>query len=148
MRLHELIDSNGANRPKRRLGKGEGNGHGKTCGRGHKGSKARSGYSIQPGFEGGQMPLYRKLPQRGFSNFKFHKGYAIVNLGDLARLEEEVTEVDRAVLVKAGLVRDNALPLKVLGNGDVARALKVRAASFSASAKSKIEAAGGEALAD
>jgi len=148
MRLHELIDSNGANRPKRRLGKGEGNGHGKTCGRGHKGSKARSGYSIQPGFEGGQMPLYRKLPQRGFSNFKFHKGYAIVNLGDLARLEEGVTEVDRAVLVKAGLVRDNALPLKVLGNGDVARALKVRAASFSASAKSKIEAAGGEALAD
>ncbi len=148
MRLHELIDSNGANRTKRRLGKGEGNGHGKTCGRGHKGSKARSGYSIQPGFEGGQMPLYRKLPQRGFSNFKFHKGYAIVNLGDLARLEEGVTEVDRAVLVKAGLVRDNALPLKVLGNGDVARALKVRAASFSASAKSKIEAAGGEALAD
>ena len=148
MRLHELIDSNGANRPKRRLGKGEGNGHGKTCGRGHKGSKARSGYSIQPGFEGGQMPLYRKLPQRGFSNFKFHKGYAIVNLGDLARLEEGVAEVDRAVLVKAGLVRDNALPLKVLGNGDVARALKVRAASFSASAKSKIEAAGGEALAD
>lgn len=148
MRLHELIDSNGANRPKRRLGKGEGNGHGKTCGRGHKGSKARSGYSIQPGFEGGQMPLYRKLPQRGFSNFKFHKGYAIVNLGDLARLEEGVTEVDRAVLVKAGLVRDNALPLKVLGNGDVGRALKVRAASFSGAARAKIEAVGGEALAD
>ncbi|MFP4352155.1 MAG: 50S ribosomal protein L15 [Puniceicoccaceae bacterium] len=148
MRLHELIDSNGANRPKRRLGKGEGNGHGKTCGRGHKGSKARSGYSIQPGFEGGQMPLYRKLPQRGFSNFKFHKGYAIVNLGDLSRLDEGVSEVDRAVLVKAGLVRDNSLPLKILGNGDPGRALKVRAAAFSASARAKIEAAGGEALAD
>ncbi len=148
MRLHELIDSNGANRPKRRLGKGEGNGHGKTCGRGHKGSKARSGYSIQPGFEGGQMPMYRRLPRRGFSNFKFHKGFAIVNLADLARLDEGVTEVDRGVLVKAGLVRDNSLPLKVLGDGELKTALKVRADRFSASARSKIEAAGGEALTD
>jgi large subunit ribosomal protein L15 len=147
MRLHELIDSNGANRPKRRLGKGEGNGHGKTCGRGHKGSKARSGYGVPPGFEGGQMPLYRKLPQRGFSNFKFHKGFAIVNLGDLARLGEGITEVDRKTLVEAGLVRDDSLPLKVLGDGELKAALKVRADRFSASAKSKIEAAGGEAIA-
>ncbi len=148
MRLHELIDSNGGNRRKRRLGKGEGNGHGKTCGRGHKGSKSRSGYSIQPGFEGGQMPMYRKLPHRGFSNFKFHKGFAIVNLGDLARLADEVGEVDREVLVKAGLVRDNSLPLKVLGDGEIDKALKVKADKFSASAKAKIEAAGGEALTD
>jgi len=148
MRLHELINSNGSNRPKRRLGKGEGNGHGKTCGRGHKGSKARSGYSIQPGFEGGQMPLYRKLPKRGFSNFKFHKGFAIVNLGDLDRLGDEVKEVDRAALVKAGLVRDNSLPLKVLGDGEITTALKVTASRFSATAKAKIEAAGGEALTD
>jgi len=148
MRLHELIDSNGGNRRKRRLGKGEGNGHGKTCGRGHKGSKSRSGYSIQPGFEGGQMPMYRKLPHRGFSNFKFHKGFAIVNLGDLARLGDEVTEVDREALVKAGLVRDNSLPLKVLGDGELEKALKVKADKFSASAKAKIEAAGGEALTD
>ncbi|MGE9289466.1 MAG: 50S ribosomal protein L15 [Puniceicoccales bacterium] len=148
MRLHELINSNGSNRSKRRLGKGEGNGHGKTCGRGHKGSKSRSGYSIQPGFEGGQMPMYRRLPHRGFSNFKFHKGYAIVNLGDLGRLADDVKEVDREVLVKAGLVRDNSLPLKILGNGEIETALKVRAAKFSATAKAKIEAAGGEALAD
>ncbi|MEM0967516.1 MAG: 50S ribosomal protein L15 [Verrucomicrobiota bacterium] len=146
MKLHEVIDSNGSNRQKRRLGKGEGNGHGKTCGRGHKGSKSRSGYSIQPGFEGGQMPLFRKLPRRGFSNFKFHKGYAIVNLGDLGRLEDGVTEVDREVLVKAGLVRDNSMPLKVLGNGEIAAALTVKAAKFSASAKEKIEAAGGKAV--
>lgn len=148
MRLHELIDSNGANRPKRRLGKGEGNGHGKTCGRGHKGSKARSGYSIQPGFEGGQMPLYRKLPRRGFSNFKFHKGYAIVNLADLSRLGEDIKEADRKTLVEAGLVRDNSLPLKVLGDGEMKTALKIRADRFSATAKAKIEAAGGEALTD
>lgn len=148
MRLHELIDSNGGNRRKRRLGKGEGNGHGKTCGRGHKGSKSRSGYSIQPGFEGGQMPMYRKLPHRGFSNFKFHKGFAIVNLGDLSRLGDDVKEVDREVLVKAGLVRDNSLPLKVLGDGEINAALKVRADKFSGSAKAKIEAAGGEALTD
>jgi len=148
MRLHELIDSNGSNRPKRRLGKGEGNGHGKTCGRGHKGSKSRSGYSIQPGFEGGQMPMYRRLPHRGFSNFKFHKGFAIVNLSDLDRLGDDVKDVDRAVLVKAGLVRDNSLPLKVLGDGEINTALKVKAARFSATAKAKIEAAGGEALTD
>jgi len=148
MRLHELIDSNGGNRRKRRLGKGEGNGHGKTCGRGHKGSKARSGYSIQPGFEGGQMPMYRRLPHRGFSNFKFHKGFAIVNLGDLSRLDQGIAEVDREVLVKAGLVRDNSLPLKVLGDGEIGKALKVRADKFSATARAKIEAAGGEALSD
>lgn len=144
MRLHEIISSNGGNRSKRRLGKGEGGGHGKTCGRGHKGGKARSGYSVQPGFEGGQMPMYRRLPQRGFSNFKFHKNFAVVNLSDLEKVE--ASEIDRESLVKAGLVRDNQLPLKVLGNGEISRAVKVKADAFSASAKSKIEAAGGEAL--
>lgn len=146
MQLHNIISSNGGNRPKRRLGKGEGGGHGKTCGRGHKGSKARSGYSIQPGFEGGQMPMYRRLPQRGFSNFKFHKNFAIVNLADLERIADGVTEVDRKVLVEAGLIRDNKLPVKVLGQGEISRTLKVKAERFSASAKTKIEAVGGEAL--
>ena len=146
MRLHNIIDSNGGNRSKRRLGKGEGNGHGKTCGRGHKGSKSRSGYSIQPGFEGGQMPLYRKLPQRGFSNFKFHKNFAVVNLADLERLPADCSEVNRKVLMEAGLVRDNKLPLKVLGQGEISRALTIQADRFSESAKSKIEAAGGKAL--
>lgn len=146
MKLDEIIDSRGGNRPKRRLGKGEGNGHGKTCGRGHKGSKSRAGYSVPPGFEGGQMPLYRKLPQRGFSNFRFHKGYAIVNVGDLARLGEAEGPVDRAVLVRAGLVREDDHPLKVLGDGELTRALEVHAAKFSASARSKIEAAGGKVV--
>ena len=144
MKLNEIIDSRGSNRPKRRLGKGEGNGHGKTCGRGHKGSKARSGYSVRPGFEGGQIPLYRTLPQRGFSNFRFRKNFAIINLADLSRVEE--AEIDRAVLVKHGLVRSNDLPIKVLGDGEIDRAVKVRVDKFSASAKAKIEKAGGEAV--
>lgn len=144
MNLHEIIDSNGSNRPKRRLGKGEGNGHGKTCGRGHKGGKARSGYSVRPGFEGGQIPLYRTLPQRGFSNFRFHKSYSVVNLGDLARIE--ASEIDREALVRHGLIRAGEQPIKVLGDGDIDRAVKVTAAKFSASAKEKIEKAGGEVV--
>jgi len=92
------------------------------------------------------MPLYRKLPQRGFSNFRFHKGYAIVNVGDLARLGEAEGPVDRAVLVRAGLVREDDHPLKVLGDGELTRALEVHAARFSASARSKIEAAGGKVV--
>ncbi len=146
MRLHNLTNVPGAVHRKKRVGCGEGGGHGKTSGRGGKGQSARSGSSIRPGFEGGQMPLYRKLPHRGFNNYEFRTNYAVVNLGDLARLDATVTEVDIAALVKCGLIRKGGALLKVLGDGEVTRALKVTAAKFSASAKTKIEAAGGQVI--
>jgi large subunit ribosomal protein L15 len=146
MRLHQLTNVKGAVHRRKRVGCGEGGGHGKTSGRGGKGQTARSGGSIRPGFEGGQMPLYRKLPHRGFNNANFRKVYAIVNLGDFARLDAAVSEVDAGVLAQAGIIRDNDLPLKVLGDGEVARAFKVKAAKFSASAKAKLEKAGGEVI--
>ena len=146
MRLHNLVNVKGAVHRKKRVGCGEGSGHGKTSGRGGKGQSARSGSSIRPGFEGGQMPLYRKLPRRGFNNYEFRTGYAIVNLGDLSRLDASVTEVDVAALVKAGLIRKDGELLKILGDGEITRALKVTAAKFSGSAKTKIEAAGGQAI--
>ncbi|MGF1530639.1 MAG: 50S ribosomal protein L15 [Puniceicoccaceae bacterium] len=143
MQLHDIIDSNGANRQKRRLGKGEGNGHGKTCGKGHKGQKARSGGGIRVGFESGHIPLYRRLPQRGFSNFKFRKEFAVVNLEDLARLGD-VDVVNRESLAAAGLIRNNAGLVKLLGEGEVTRAYKVQLDKVSGSARAKVEAAGGE----
>lgn len=145
MRLHNLSNVKGAVHRRKRVGCGEGGGHGKTSGKGGKGQSARSGGSIRPGFEGGQMPLYRKLPHRGFNNYEFRTTYAIVNVGDLARLDAKVTEVDIAALVQAGLIRDDGALLKVLGDGELSRALKVTAAKFSASAKTKIEKAGGTA---
>ncbi|MGH8017984.1 MAG: 50S ribosomal protein L15 [Opitutaceae bacterium] len=147
MRLHQLSNVKGAVHRRKRVGCGEGGGHGKTSGRGGKGQTARSGSSIRPGFEGGQMPLYRKLPQRGFNNANFRTGYAVVNLGDLSRLADSVSEVDAAVLAEAGLIRNDGRLLKVLGNGDIGRSLKIKATRFSASAKAKIEKAGGEAIA-
>ncbi|MDR0902222.1 MAG: 50S ribosomal protein L15 [Opitutaceae bacterium] len=148
MKLHELKNVPGAVHRKKRVGCGEGGGHGKTSGRGGKGQSARSGSSIRPGFEGGQMPLYRKLPHRGFNNYNFRVAYATVNVGDLARLDASVTEVNAAVLAKAGLVRDiDDSQLKILGDGELARALKVTAAKFSASAREKIEKVGGQAVA-
>ena len=146
MRLHNLKNVKGAVHRKKRVGCGEGSGHGKTSGRGGKGQTARSGGSIRPGFEGGQMPLYRKLPHRGFNNYEFRTSYAVVNLGDLARLDATVNEVDIAALVKCGLIRKDGALLKVLGDGEVTRAFKITAAKFSASAKAKIEAAGGQAI--
>ena len=145
MRLHSLKNVQGAVHRRKRVGCGEGGGHGKTSGKGGKGQTARSGGSIRPGFEGGQMPLYRKLPHRGFNNYEYRTSYGVVNVGDLAQLDASVTEVNAEVLVKAGLVRDGAL-LKILGNGELTRALKVTAAKFSGSAKEKIEQAGGQAL--
>ena len=145
MRLHTLTNVKGAVHRRKRVGCGEGGGHGKTSGKGGKGQTARSGGSIRPGFEGGQMPLYRKLPHRGFNNYEFRTSYAVVNVGDLARLDAKVTEVDIAALVKVGLIRDDGALLKVLGDGELSRALKVTAAKFSASAKAKIEKAGGTA---
>lgn len=146
MKLHELTNTPGAVHRRKRVGCGEGGGHGKTSGRGGKGQTARSGGSIRPGFEGGQMPLYRKLPHRGFNNKNFRTFYSIVNVGDLARLDDSVAEVDAKVLAAAGLIRDDGLPLKVLGVGEIARAIKITAAKFSGSAKEKIEKAGGQAI--
>src|ERR1700690_1875360 len=124
MKLNELKNVTGAVHRRKRVGCGEGGGHGKTSGRGGKGQTARSGSSIRPGFEGGQMPLYRKLPHRGFNNYEFRTTYAVINVGDLARLDAAVTEVNIDALVKAGLIRADGALLKVLGDGELARALK------------------------
>lgn len=141
MNLHNIPTVKGATHPSKRLGRGEGSGHGKTCGRGHKGQKSRSGGSIRVGFEGGQMPLYRKLPRRGFNNFNFRKPTQSVNVGELSKLEG--TEVTRESLIAAGLIRDNKDSVKLLGDGDADKAYTVLLDKVSASAKAKIEAAGG-----
>ena len=146
MRLHNLVNVKGAVHRKKRVGCGEGGGHGKTSGVGGKGQKGRSGGSIRPGFEGGQMPLYRKLPHRGFNNYEFRTSYAVVNVGDLAALDAKVTEVNAEVLVAAGLIRPGVKLLKVLGDGEISRALKVTAQKFTGSAKAKLEKAGGQAI--
>ena len=146
MRLHTLKNVKGAVHRKKRVGCGEGGGHGKTSGRGGKGQSARSGSSIRPGFEGGQMPLYRKLPHRGFNQASFRNAPEVVNVGDLARLDASVTEVTSAVLAQAGIIRGDKSLLKVLGDGELSRALKITAAKFSETAKAKIEKAGGQAI--
>ena len=139
MKEHNL--PSGANRTKRRLGRGEGNGHGKTCCRGHKGAGARSGYSLRAGFEGGQMPLYRKLPQRGFNRARFQTDIAVVNLSKLNDINSD--KVNLETLKAAGLIRSNAKFVKILGSGDISKALQVEVNFASASAAKKIEAAGG-----
>jgi large subunit ribosomal protein L15 len=146
MKLHELKNVKGAVHRKKRVGCGEGGGHGKTSGRGGKGQTARSGGSIRPGFEGGQMPLYRKLPHRGFNNYNFRVEYPVINVGDLAALDASVTEVNAEVLASSGLIRGGSATVKILGTGEITRALKVTAAKFSESAKAKIEKAGGQAI--
>jgi len=138
MKLHDLSPADGSTRERKRLGRGRGSGTGKTAGRGHKGQRSRSGYSSRIGFEGGQMPLVRRVPKRGFTNL-FRKEFAVVNVRDLGALEGEVNPEG---LVAKGLVR-KGLPVKVLGEGDLSVALKVRAHRFSRSAREKIEAAGG-----
>ena len=140
MRLHNLIKS-GGRKDRKRVGRGEGGGRGKTSGRGHKGQRSRSGFGLRPGFESGHVPLYRKLPKRGFSNFNFRTDYSVVNVGDLERVEG--TDIDRNALIKAGLVRQNSGLIKILGEGEVSKALTVTADKFSGSAKEKIEKAGG-----
>jgi large subunit ribosomal protein L15 len=146
MKLHELKNVKGAIHRKKRVGCGEGGGHGKTSGRGGKGQTARSGGSIRPGFEGGQMPLYRKLPHRGFNQFNFRTEIAILNIGELAILDASVTEVNAESLAAAGLIRSGEKAVKILGDGELSRAIKVTAAKFSDSAKAKIEKAGGQAI--
>ena len=141
MDLSTLKPNKGARKARKRVGRGPGSGHGKTAGRGENGQKSRSGYSRRLGFEGGQMPLYRRVPKRGFTNI-FKVEFAVLNVADLERVFETGTLVDAAALRSAGLVKGRK-KIKVLGNGDLSKKLTVHADKFSASAKSKIEAAGG-----
>ncbi|EIT84038.1 50S ribosomal protein L15 [Fictibacillus macauensis ZFHKF-1] len=142
MKLHELKPAEGSRSTRNRVGRGIGSGNGKTSGRGHKGQKARSGGGVRPGFEGGQNPLARRLPKRGFTN-PTRKEYAIVNLDKLARFEEG-TEVTPELLLETGVVSKENSGIKVLGNGKLGVKLTVKAHKFSASAKEAIEAAGGK----
>lgn len=142
MKLHELSPAAGSVTPAWRKGRGHGSGNGKTAGKGHKGQNARSGGGVRPGFEGGQIPLYRKLPKRGFKN-RFATEYTTVNISALNRFEDGAV-VDYETLLSAGMARKAADGLKVLGNGTVEKKLTVRAAAFTATAKEKIEAAGGK----
>ena len=142
MKLHELSPAEGSAKKAYRKGRGPGSGNGKTAGKGHKGQNARSGGGVRPGFEGGQIPLYRKLPKRGFHN-KFAKTYSIVNV-DVFNKFEDGAVVDLATLIENKIVRKANDGLKVLGNGEIPKKITVKAAVFSATAKEKIEAAGGK----
>jgi len=142
IRLHNMRTRPGSKHRVKRLGCGESSGHGKTSGKGHKGQKARSGGSIRLGFEGGQMPLIRRLPKRGFNNAAFHKNYAVVNLSDLASFKEG-TVVNEQLLRESKLVRGHGAGLKLLGDGELKHALTIEVDKVSASAREKIEKAGG-----
>ena len=141
MELGKLKPKKGARHAKKRVGRGPGSGHGKTAGRGEKGQKSRSGFHRMLGFEGGQMPLHRRLPKRGFTNI-FKKVVAVVNVSDLERFENGST-VDESALRQAGLVKGQKDRIKILGNGKLTKKLTVHAAKFSESARRQIEAAGG-----
>jgi large subunit ribosomal protein L15 len=141
LELHNLKPADGSKKKRKRVGRGTGSGLGKTSGRGHKGQRSRSGSTIRAGFEGGQMPLHRRLPKFGFVNI-FKKEWQIVNISDLTRCN--VGEVTGETLVKAGLVKNTRKPIKVLGNGEIDKAYVVKVAAFSKSAIAKIEAAGGK----
>ena len=143
MKLHELSPAEGSVQNGFRKGRGPGSGNGKTAGKGHKGQNARSGGGVRPGFEGGQLPLYRRLPKRGFYN-KFGKTYTIVNLETLNKKFEDGAVVDAAALLNSGVVSALCDGIKVLGRGELTKKLTVKAAVFSATAKEKIEAAGGK----
>ncbi|MBR6553343.1 MAG: 50S ribosomal protein L15 [Clostridia bacterium] len=142
MKLHELSPAVGSTKAPYRKGRGAGSGNGKTAGKGHKGQNARAGGGVRPGFEGGQLPLYRKLPKRGFKNH-FATQYAIINLSDLDVFEAGAV-IDLDTLVANGIIKKTFDGLKVLGNGEVTKAFTVKASKFSASAQEKIEAAGGK----
>ncbi|MDD6265036.1 MAG: 50S ribosomal protein L15 [Clostridia bacterium] len=143
MKLHELSPAEGSAKAAWRRGRGPGSGNGKTGGRGHKGQNARSGGGVRPGFEGGQLPLYRKLPKRGFHNI-FAKKYAIVNVSALEAFDNGA-EIDIDTLLEKKIVRNKYDGLKVLGNGQLTKKVTVKATVFSGTAKEKIEAAGGKA---
>ena len=143
MKLHELKASAGSRKKRTIVGRGPGSGLGKTSGRGEKGQKARSGYSRKPGFEGGQLPLYRRLPKRGFSNAKFKTVYAVINLSDLNKFEDGAV-VSPEILKEMGLVKNQLDVIKVLRNGKLERKLTVKAHAFSDTAKKQIEELGGK----
>jgi large subunit ribosomal protein L15 len=145
MRLHELKTRPGSKHRVKRLGCGESSGHGKTSGKGHKGQKARSGGSIRLGFEGGQMPLIRRLPKRGFNNAAFKTSYALVNLADLEQFADGM-QVTEALLREKGLVNGRFDGLKILGRGELTKKLTVEADKFSEAARQAIEKAGGSAV--
>ena len=144
MKLHTLKPNEGAIKNRKRVGRGQGSGTGKTSGRGEKGQNARSGGGVRVGFEGGQTPLFRRLPKRGFSNALFKKEYAIINLDELNKFEDGA-EVSLEVLREMGIVKKSKDGLKVLGNGTLEKKLNVKANKFSASAKEQIEKLGGKA---
>ena len=139
MKLNELET---LKKDRKRVGRGPGSGNGKTSGKGHKGQNARSGGGVRPGFEGGQLPLFRRLSKRGFNNYNFRTTYATVNVGDLERFEEG-TEVTKELLIETGLVKKELDGIKILGNGELTKKLTVKANKFSSTAKTKIENVGG-----
>src|SRR5215510_11447579 len=145
MMIHEITNKVAKYKPRKRLGRGESSGMGKTSGRGHKGAKSRSGWSLNPQYQGGQINFIQKMPKRGFSNAGFRKEYHIINVKALEAAAGVGDEVTVESLAAAGVIRDARLPLKVLGEGDLTKKLNVTAAKFSASAKAKIEKAGGTA---
>jgi large subunit ribosomal protein L15 len=143
MRLHDLSPAPGSNRKAFRVGRGHGSGNGKTAGKGHKGQNARSGGGVRPGFDGGQMPLHRRVPKRGFVNI-FRTNYAIINVSDLNCFENG-TIVDTEMILKSKIVKKPLDGIKILGNGELTKKLDVKVAAFSKSAKEKIEQVGGKA---
>ena len=144
MKLHELKPNEKAFKTRKRVGRGPGSGLGKTSGKGHKGQNARSGGGVRPGFEGGQLPLFRRLPKRGFSNAKFKTVYAVINLSDLNRFEDGAI-VTPEILKEMGILKNQLSGVKVLGNGKLEKKLTVKAHKFSSSAKESIEKMGGKA---
>lgn len=143
MKIHELTPAFDSNKESKRIGRGHGSGHGKTAGKGHKGQNARSGGGVRIGFEGGQMPLARRIPKRGFNNI-FAKKFSIVNVSDLNKFKDD-TVVDTELLIASGLIKKENDGVKILGNGELTAKLTVKAAKFSQSAIEKIEKAGGKA---
>lgn len=144
MKLHELTPGNGANREKKRIGRGHGSGWGKTAGKGHKGQWARSGGGVRPGFEGGQTSFARRMPKRGFNNV-FGTEYAVLNVSDLEEAFDAGTVIDEQVIVDSGLIKKTLDGIKILGSGEITKALTVKVTAFSETAKTKIENAGGKA---
>lgn len=144
MKLYNIHPTEGATKTRKRVGRGVGSGLGKTSGRGEKGQKARSGYSHKPGFEGGQLPLYRRLPKRGFSNAMFKTKYAVINLSDLNKFENDAV-ITPELLKEMGLIKNQLDGIKVLGNGTLEKKLVVKAHKFSDVAKEQIEKLGGKA---
>ena len=144
MKLHTIYATEGATKTRKRVGRGTGSGTGKTAGKGHKGQNTRSGGGVRPGFEGGQLPLFRRLPKRGFSNAKFKTEYAVINLSDLNKFENDAV-ITPELLKEMGLVKNQLSGIKVLGNGTLEKKVIVKAHKFSSVAKEEIEKLGGKA---